>query len=71
MISSTERSARIAAIADELGVALSGDTGTIEALCRFEIDETISRELYAVVSELLTYLWHVDSKRSAECLDYP
>jgi type III secretion system FlhB-like substrate exporter len=61
MIPSTDRAARIIALADELGVALSGDQGTIEALSRLNVDETIPRELYAVVAETLTYLLELDT----------
>jgi flagellar biosynthesis protein len=49
-------------VAKEHGVPLYEDAGLVEALARLDISEQIPRELYAVVAEVLAYVYRVDAE---------
>jgi flagellar biosynthesis protein len=51
---------RIVALAREHGVPLHQDAGLVEALSRLEVGTLIPRELYAVVAEVLAFVYAVD-----------
>ncbi|MDQ2872590.1 MAG: EscU/YscU/HrcU family type III secretion system export apparatus switch protein [Candidatus Eremiobacteraeota bacterium] len=51
----------IVRVAKEHNIALHEDAGLIEALSRLDLSEHIPRELYAVVAEVLAYVFRVDS----------
>lgn len=55
----------IVRLARENGVPLHEDAHLVEALARLDLAEHIPRELYAVVAEVLAYVFRVDA-RSAE-----
>jgi flagellar biosynthesis protein len=46
----------IAALAEELGIALHEDPGIAEALSRLDLGAPIPRELYGLIAEILTHL---------------
>ncbi len=57
----------IVRIAKEHDIPLMEDAQLVEALSRLEITQSIPRELYAVVAEVLAYVFRVDedaAKRS-------
>ena len=51
----------IVRIAKERKIPLYEDPGLVEALARLDVAEYIPRELYAVVAEVLAYVYRVDS----------
>ncbi|HET7812815.1 MAG TPA: EscU/YscU/HrcU family type III secretion system export apparatus switch protein [Candidatus Baltobacteraceae bacterium] len=50
----------IVRLAKEHGVPLHEDAQLVEALSRLDLTESIPRELYAVVAEILAYVFRVD-----------
>ena len=52
----------IVQIAKEHGVPLYEDAGLVEALARLDVSDRIPRELYAVVAEVLAYVYRVDEQ---------
>jgi len=50
----------IVRIAKEQNIPLYEDPGLVEALARLNVSEVIPRELYAVVAEVLAYVYRVD-----------
>ncbi|MDQ2865261.1 MAG: EscU/YscU/HrcU family type III secretion system export apparatus switch protein [Candidatus Eremiobacteraeota bacterium] len=51
----------IVRIAKERDIPLHQDAGLVEALARLDASEYIPRELYAVVAEILAYVYKVDT----------
>jgi len=51
----------IVRVAKENGIALHEDPGLAEALACLDVSEYIPRELYAVVAEILSYVFRVDA----------
>lgn len=49
-------------VAKEHDVPLHEDAELVEALSRLELTESIPRELYAVVAEVLAYVFRVDAQ---------
>lgn len=49
-------------LAQEHNVPLLEDAQLVEALSRLEMSESIPRELYAVVAEVLAYVFRVDDE---------
>jgi flagellar biosynthesis protein len=47
------------------GIPMHEDPGLVEALSQLEISDHIPRELYAVVAEILAYVFRVDSESKA------
>jgi len=52
----------IVAVAREHGVPLHQDAGLVEALSMLDIGTVIPRELYAVVAEVLAFVYSVDAE---------
>ncbi|HEY9179470.1 MAG TPA: EscU/YscU/HrcU family type III secretion system export apparatus switch protein [Candidatus Baltobacteraceae bacterium] len=52
----------IVRVAKEHGVPLHEDAELVEALSRLDLTESIPRELYAVVAEVLAYVFRVDAE---------
>jgi flagellar biosynthesis protein len=52
----------IVRIAKEHNVPLHEDAQLVEALSRLQLNESIPRELYAVVAEVLAYVFRVDAQ---------
>jgi flagellar biosynthesis protein len=52
---------QIVRVAKENGVPLREDPGLVEALATLDVSDYIPRELYAVVAEVLSYVFRVDS----------
>ena len=52
----------IVRIAKERKIPLYEDAGLVEALARLDVADYIPRELYAVVAEVLAYVYRVDSE---------
>lgn len=52
----------IVAVAREHGVPLHQDPGLVEALSMLDIGTVIPRELYAVVAEVLAFVYSVDAE---------
>ena len=52
----------IVRIAKEQKIPLYEDPGLVEALARLDVADYIPRELYAVVAEVLAYVYRVDSE---------
>lgn len=52
----------IVALAKEHGIPLYEDAGLVEALARLDVSDHIPRELYAVVAEVLAYVFRVDAE---------
>ena len=52
----------IVAVAREHGVPLHQDPGLVEALAKLDIGTVIPRELYAVVAEVLAFVYTVDAE---------
>jgi len=48
-------------VARENGIPLHEDPGLVEALACLDVSDFIPRELYAVVAEVLHYVFRVDS----------
>lgn len=48
-------------LAKEHGIPLYEDAGLVEALARLDVSDRVPRELYAVVAEVLAYVYRVDS----------
>jgi flagellar biosynthesis protein len=51
--------------AQESGVPLHQDPGLVEALSKLDIGTVIPRELYAVVAEVLAFVYSVDAEAAA------
>ena len=47
------------------GIPMHEDPGLVEALSRLDVSDHIPRELYAVVAEILAYVFRVDSETRA------
>jgi flagellar biosynthesis protein len=52
----------IVRIAREHDVPIHQDAGLVEALAKLEVGQTIPRELYAVVAEVLAFVYAVDAQ---------
>jgi flagellar biosynthesis protein len=52
----------IVRVAKERNIPLHEDAGLVEALARLDLSEHIPRELYAVVAEVLAYVFRVDAQ---------
>jgi flagellar biosynthesis protein len=52
----------IVRVAKEHGVPLHEDAQLVEALSRLQLTETIPRELYVVVAEVLAYVFRIDAE---------
>lgn len=61
-----EAAREIIAVAKAHGVPLIEDAGLAEALARIDVSERIPRELYAVVAEVLAYVYRIDEEFSAD-----
>jgi flagellar biosynthesis protein len=48
-------------VAKEHGIPLHEDPGLVEALATLDVSDYIPRELYAVIAEILAYVFRVDS----------
>lgn len=57
---------RIIALAGEHDIPLHQDAGLVEALARLEVGSMIPRELYAVVAEVLAFVYAVDAHARAK-----
>jgi len=55
----------IVAAAREHGIPLHQDPGLVEALSKLDIGTVIPRELYAVVAEVLAFVYSVDAEAAA------
>jgi len=55
----------IVRVAREHGVPLMEDPALVEALAALDVSEYIPRELYAVVAEVLAYVFRVDAQSAA------
>ena len=55
----------IVAIAQHHGVPIHQDPGLVEALSKLDVGTTIPRELYAVVAEVLAFVYSVDQEAGA------
>jgi flagellar biosynthesis protein len=53
---------QILAIAKEHDVPLHQDAGLVEALARLDCTDVLPRELYAVVAEVLAYVFRLDEQ---------
>ena len=49
-------------VAREHGIPLHQDPGVVEALSKLDIGTMIPRELYAVVAEVLAFVYSVDTE---------
>ena len=49
-------------VAKEHDIPLYEDAGLVEALARLDISDYVPRELYAVVAEVLAYVYRVDAE---------
>ncbi|MDQ2679774.1 MAG: EscU/YscU/HrcU family type III secretion system export apparatus switch protein [Candidatus Eremiobacteraeota bacterium] len=54
----------IVRVAQAHGVPLHEDAELVEALSRLDLAEVIPRELYAVVAEVLAYVFRLDADRT-------
>ncbi len=52
----------IVRVAKEHNVPLYEDAGLVEALARLDVSDCVPRELYAVVAEVLAYVYRVDAQ---------
>ena len=52
-------------IAKKNGIALHEDAGLVEALTKLDVGTVIPRELYAVVAEVLAFVYAVDAEAAA------
>jgi flagellar biosynthesis protein len=57
---------RIIALAREHHIPLHQDARLVEALARLEVGSVIPRELYAVVAEVLAFVYAVDEDAAAD-----
>jgi flagellar biosynthesis protein len=48
-------------VAKDNGIALHEDAGLVEALAMLDVSDYIPRELYAVIAEILSYVFRVDA----------
>ena len=55
----------IVALAQKHGIALHQDAALVEALSKLDVGTTIPRELYAVVAEILAFVFAVDAEAGA------
>ena len=55
----------IIAIAAQHGIPLHEDAALVEALSRIDVGELIPRELYAVVAEVLAFVFRLDAETGA------
>ena len=55
----------IVRLAHEHGVPVHQDAGLVEALAKLEVGQTLPRELYAVVAEVLAFVYAVDAQAEA------
>jgi len=55
----------IVALANKHGIAIHQDAGLVEALAQLDVGTTIPRELYAVVAEVLAFVFSVDAEAGA------
>lgn len=53
---------QILAVAKEHDIPLYEDAGLVEALAHLDVSDYIPRELYAVVAEVLAYVFRVDAE---------
>ena len=53
-------------IAGEHGVPLHQDAALVEALARLDVTDVLPRELYAVVAEVLAYIFRLDEMRPGD-----
>ena len=60
----------IVRVAKEHGIPLHDDPSLVEALAALDVSDTIPRELYAVVAEVLAYVFRVDSGAQARSSHY-
>jgi flagellar biosynthesis protein len=49
-------------LAREHDVPIHQDAGLVEALAKLEVGQTLPRELYAVVAEVLAFVYSVDAQ---------
>jgi flagellar biosynthesis protein len=52
----------IVRVAKERGIPIYEEPGLVEALARLDVSDRIPRELYAVVAEVLAYVYRVDAE---------
>lgn len=52
----------IVRVAKEHDIPLYEDAGLVEALARLDVSDYIPRDLYAVVAEVLAYVYRVDAE---------
>jgi flagellar biosynthesis protein len=55
----------IVRVAKQHGIPMHEDAGLVEALSRLDVSDHIPRELYAVVAEILAYVFRVDTSTRA------
>jgi flagellar biosynthesis protein len=55
----------IVRLAREHDIPVHQDAGLVEALAKLEVGQTIPRELYAVVAEVLAFVYAVDAAADA------
>lgn len=48
-------------VAKQNGIPLHEDPGLVEALAMLDVSDYIPRELYAVIAEILSYVFRVDT----------
>ena len=58
------RAGEIVRLAREHDVPVHQDAGLVEALGKLEVGQTLPRELYAVVAEVLAFVYSVDAAGS-------
>lgn len=55
----------IVSLAQEHGVPIHQDAGLVEALAKLDVGTQLPRELYAVVAEVLAFVYSVDAEAGA------
>ena len=55
----------IVRIAREHEIPIHQDAGLVEALAKLEVGQTLPRELYAVVAEVLAFVYAVDAEAAS------
>lgn len=55
----------IVRLAREHNVPIHEDAGLVEALSRLDVGSTLPRELYAVVAEVLAFVYRIDAEAAA------
>jgi flagellar biosynthesis protein len=55
----------IVRIAREHAIPVHQDAGLVQALAKLEVGQTLPRELYAVVAEVLAFVYAVDAEAAA------